>query len=403
MWKNRNVWIVLLGEFIAGLGLWTGIIGNLEFMQEKVPSDFMKSLILAAGLLAGIIVGPIAGKITDQSRKKTVMLFSGLGRMFSVLFMFMAIYTGSIWWMVLFMISIQISAAFYFPALSSAIPLIVNEKELMQMNGVHMNVGTLARVLGTALAGAMLVVMPLLMLYLASLIAYFILFIFTFFLNIDEEIGLNASKNNQEEKTGFKEVLPVVRGIPIVLMTLILTLVPVLVIGGFNILVINISEIQSDPSIKGIIYVSEGIAFMVGAFFVKQLSRKWTEYSIMFLFSFIIGFMQLSLYFADLKVMTIISFSIFGFAVGCFFPTASTIFQTRIPKEYHGRFFSFRNMLDRISFQVVLLGTGFLLDFVGLQKMMILFGILSLTLTTSFYFRYKRHQDQEQKNNTASV
>jgi MFS family permease len=389
MWKDRNVWIILLGEFIAGLGLWTGIIGNLEFMQEKVPSDFMKSLILATGLLAGILVGPMAGRITDQARKKTVMLYSGLGRMCSVLFMFIAIYTGSVWWMVLFMISIQLSAAFYFPALSSAIPLIVSEKELLQMNGVHMNVGTLSRVLGTALAGALLAIMSLPMLYLASLIAYLLLFIVTLFLNIDEDRKSKVSKANRNDKAGFKEVLPIVKGIPIVMMTLILTLVPVLVIGGFNILVINISEIQNDPSIKGIIYASEGFAFMVGAFFVKQVSRKWAEYSIMFFFAFVIGFVQLTLYFADVKVMTILSFVVFGFAVGCFFPTASTIFQTRIPKEYHGRFFSFRNMLDRISFQIVLLGTGFLLDVVGLQKMVVLFGGLSLTLTTIFYIRYK--------------
>jgi DHA3 family macrolide efflux protein-like MFS transporter len=46
MWRNRNVWIVLTGEFIAGLGLWTSIIANLEFMQRYIPSDFMKSLIL---------------------------------------------------------------------------------------------------------------------------------------------------------------------------------------------------------------------------------------------------------------------------------------------------------------------------------------------------------------------
>jgi MFS transporter, DHA3 family, macrolide efflux protein len=186
-------------------------------------------------------------------------------------------------------------------------------------------------------------------------------------------------------------------------MTLILTLVPVLVIGGFNLLVINISEIQADPSIKGVIYASEGIAFMVGAFFVKQLSHKWTPSSIMFVTSYIIGFSQLSLFFADMKVMTIISFAVFGFAVGCFFPTAATIFQTRIPKEYHGRFFSFRNMLDRISFQVVLLGTGFLLDVVGLQKMVVLFGVISLALTVIFYIGFKRQQEREQRKKSATA
>ncbi|MED0924089.1 MFS transporter, partial [Bacillus paranthracis] len=55
MWRNKNVWIVLIGEFIAGLGLWLGILGNLEFMQKYVPSDFMKSVILFIGLLAGVL------------------------------------------------------------------------------------------------------------------------------------------------------------------------------------------------------------------------------------------------------------------------------------------------------------------------------------------------------------
>lgn len=70
MWRNKNVWIVLIGEFIAGLGLWLGILGNLEFMQKYVPSDFMKSVILFIGLLAGVLVGPMAGRIIDQYEKK---------------------------------------------------------------------------------------------------------------------------------------------------------------------------------------------------------------------------------------------------------------------------------------------------------------------------------------------
>lgn len=112
MWRNKNVWILLTGEFIAGLGLWLGIIGNLEFMQEHIPSDFLKSLLLAAGLLAGIAVGPLAGRLTDQYSKKTVMLISGFVRIVSVIFMLIAIQTSSVWWMLVFLVLLQISAAF---------------------------------------------------------------------------------------------------------------------------------------------------------------------------------------------------------------------------------------------------------------------------------------------------
>nr|WP_263323652.1 MFS transporter [Neobacillus sp. Marseille-Q6967] len=398
MWRNRNVWILLTGEFIAGLGLWLSIISNLEFMQEKVPSDFVKSLLMATGLVAGILVGPYAGKLTDQKSKKTVMLMSGLLRAVSVIFMLIAISTGSVWWMVVFFVLIQISAAFYFPALQAAIPLVVADKDLLQLNGVHMNISTLSRIIGTAAAGILLVLLPLSMLYVGSLIAYIMIFILTFFLKIDEDKGKQQAKNNTQEKSSFKDVFPIIKGLPIVFMTLLITLVPLLFLGGFNLMVINISELQDSSAIKGWIYTTEGVSFMIGAFFIKQISNKISSYTILFGSSLLIGVSQLLLYFADIQVVTILAFLIFGFAVGCFFPTAATIFQTKVPKDFHGRFFSFRNMLDRIGFQVILLMTGFLLDLIGLQLMCVLFGILSIAITLIFLNKHNQTQQTINQN-----
>lgn len=390
MWKNRNVWILLSGEFIAGLGLWLGIIGNLEFMQEKVPSDFLKSILLAVGLVAGILVGPYAGRLTDQLSKKKVMLIAGFVRAVSVIFMLVAISTSSIWWMLVFFVLIQVSAAFYFPALQASIPLVVGEKDLLQLNGVHMNVSTLSRIIGTAVAGVFLVMMPLFMLYICSLIAYIALFILTFFLNIDETKAVVTQPTMKHaEKTSFKDVFPIIKRIPIVYMTLLMTLVPLLFLGGFNLMVINISELQDSSGIKGWIYFTEGISFMLGAFFIKKISDKSSPYTILFSCSFLIGVSQVLLYLADIPLISLLAFLLFGFSVGCFFPTAATIFQTKVPKEFHGRFFSFRNMLDRIVFQVVLIITGFLLDLIGLQFMCVLFGCLAIIMTTVFLLKHK--------------
>lgn len=390
MWRNKNVWILLSGEFIAGLGLWLGIIGNLEFMQEKVPSDFIKSLLLAVGLVAGIFVGPYAGRLTDQISKKKVMLMAGFVRAISVIFMLIAISTSSIWWMLVFFILIQVSAAFYFPALQASIPLVVAEKDLLQLNGVHMNVATLSRIIGTAVAGILLVMMPLYMLYIGSLVAYIALFILTFFLNIDETKTDSQVVKKKVEKTSFKDVFPIIKGLPIVYMTLLMTLVPLLFLGGFNLLVINISELQDSSAIKGWIYFTEGISFMLGAFFIKKISDKSSPYIILFSSSFLIGVSQILLLLANIPVISLLAFLLFGFAVGCFFPTAATIFQTKVPKEFHGRFFSFRNMLDRIVFQVVLIITGFLLDLIGLQIMSVLFGSVAILMTLVFFVKHNR-------------
>ena len=390
MWRNRNVWIILSGEMIAGLGLWTGIIGNLEFMQEKVPSDFVKALIMSVGLLAGLIAGPLAGKIIDQSKKKTILLVSGFGRLISVLFMLIAIGTGSIWWMVAFMISIQLSATFYFPALQATIPLIVKDNDLLTMNGLHMNVATISRVLGTALAGIMLVYWSLVSLYLVSMIAYTALLLFTMMLHIDEGEGTEAKVKRPAKSGGFMEVFPVLKAYPAVGMTLIMTLIPLLFIGSFNLIVINISEIQDSASIKGLIYTFEGVAFMIGAFAVKYISRKWRTTVILFFFATMVAIAEFMLFFAESTVITLSAFAVLGFALGCFFPTAMVIFQKQMPKEYHGRFFSFRNMLERVMFQVVLLTAGAFLDIIGLQFMVVIFGVISLSLTGLFFIQMKR-------------
>ncbi|GKV57534.1 MFS transporter [Sporosarcina sp. NCCP-2222] len=392
MWRNRNVWIILSGEMIAGLGLWTGIIGNLEFMQEKVPSDFVKAMILSVGLLAGILAGPLAGRIIDQSRKKTVLIVSGIGRLASVLLMLLALQTGSIAWMIAFVIGIQLSATFYFPALQSAIPLVVKDQDLLTMNGMHMNVATIARVAGTALAGVMLVYWSLSSLYFISLVAYGILLLFTMSLKIDEEKGDAKKAGASPQKSGFMEVFPVLKEFPAVGMTLVMTLIPLLFLGSFNLIVINVSEIQQMASIKGLIYTFEGVAFMLGSVVIKLIARRWSTTQILFFFAMIVGLSEFMLFFADHLFMILSSFAVLGFSLGCFFPTAMVIFQKRMPKEYHGRFFSFRNMLERVVFQVVLLTAGAFLDLIGLQTMMITFSIISITLTGLFFFMMKKRK-----------
>ncbi|WLR44220.1 MFS transporter [Bacillus carboniphilus] len=155
-------------------------------------------------------------------------------------------------------------------------------------------------------------------------------------------------------------------------------------------MVINISELQNNPGIKAWFYTSEGVALMLGSFLVKYINRKLSNYTIIFSFSFVVALAHLLLYFSSSSFISILAFSLFGFAAGSLFPTAYTIFQKEIPKHFHGRFFSFKNMVDRIVFQVVLLSTGFFLDVIGLENMNLLFGFISIVCTLTLLNKFKR-------------
>lgn len=382
MWKNKNVWIILIGEFVVGLGLWAGIIGNLAFMQELVPSDFHKSLILAGGMLAGVMIGPLAGRIIDNAKKKNVLIVASAGRIFAVIFMFIALATNSVVWMISFLISLQVAASFYMPALQAIIPLIVKDRDLMTLNGWHMNARTVSRIVGTAVAGLMLSYLHIKWLYIASFIIYILMLAITFSLRVQETEDKEAK--HSKKKGSFKEVYPMLKEQPVVFMTLILMVIPTLFLGSFNLVIMKISEIHQSQSITGTIYAVEGVAFMLGAVFIKYLTNKWSTGGILFSSVYIIGCMELMLFLTNYQFFAVFTFAMFGFTVGCFFPTTMTIFQRQVPKAYHGRFFSFRNMIDQVLFQIVLLSTGALLDIVGLQWMGIIFGIFSLSLSSYF-------------------
>jgi MFS transporter, DHA3 family, macrolide efflux protein len=378
MWRNRNVWILLLGEGIAGLGMWVGIIGNLEFLQQHVPSDFMKSLILFAGLFVGVLFGPYAGKVIDRSSKKTVMIVSSVARSMSVMFMFVAISTGQVWWMVMYMLGIGISAAFYFPALQAAIPLIAKEEELLTLNGWHMNIGTIARIVGTALGGILIIAIPLSTVYIITLGSFLFVALTSFLLQLPNDKNRSYKQEKQES---FTVLWPLIKRNRPVFTGLVLMLVPIGFIGSFNLMVLKISEMLQDPAIKGWLYTTEGVMFMLGAFMIRRVAVKLPHLSLLIGAAFFISLAQMSLYFAEYHPMAIVSFGVFGFAAGSFFPIAATLFQKSVPKDYHGRFFSFRNMMDRILFQFVLVSSGFFLDTIGFQIMVLLFGVSSFFLT----------------------
>ena len=105
-------------EWIAGLGLWFGTIGNLEFMQQTIPSDLLKSVILMTGVLAGLILGPTAGRVIDQSTKKRILNYGSVGRIVAVFFMFIALESGSVWWMIGYSVLTGAAMAFYSPVYS---------------------------------------------------------------------------------------------------------------------------------------------------------------------------------------------------------------------------------------------------------------------------------------------
>ena len=388
------MWILMLGILGAELGMWLGLIGNLEFLQSNVKSSFIQSLILIIGSIAGLLSGPLVGNIIDVLNKKLVLIIAGLIRLIGVLFMLLAIGTESILWMLISMLSIGIASSFYFPGIQAIVPLIIkNDDDLMEANVLQMNIMTLARIIGTALAGVLLLIISLKQVYIYSFIGYLILLLSTFFLNFEEE-KRRHEKGYSKEKGKFRIIFPVIKSKPEVFRTLILSIIPFVFISGFNLIVIEISNIQQNPAIKGLLYTVEGLSIIVTGFLVKYLVKSRNIMNSIILSCVLILISQLSLFFSSVKFIPFMSFFIFGVSCGLFMPLSATLYQKQISKEFHGRFFSFNRVFQTGLGQISLLLIGAGLDGLGLPVMMLVLGMISfivvIYVTTVIPLKHKK-------------
>lgn len=391
MWRNRNIWILMIGQFIAETGIWFGLIGNLEFLQQNLSSSFLQSLILLAGFIVGALFTPLIGRIIDQYEKKKILIYCSIIRIVAVIFMFIAIEINSVWWMIGYTILIGFSNVFYLPTLQTLIPLLVRESQLVQTNGTLMNVIASARIAGAGIAGFLLAKVSLFSIYLYALIAYIFLLIIIFKLDIDQNTS-NQSNQEKNKKQGFKEVFTIIKTKPTVFIILLLTFVPYFFLSGFNLMVIAVGELHSDSSFKGLIYSVEGLCSIIGAYIIKHFSKGKNVVPLLLIVALFIGLSHVSLFFAEVKWSIFISFGLFGLALGSYFTLATTFFQKEVPNGFHGRFFSFKMTMETTMFLILMMTTGLFLDTIGFKKMVLLFGTTSILLVSTLSMSYIKTQ-----------
>ncbi|PGD79594.1 MFS transporter [Bacillus wiedmannii] len=376
-------------------------MGNLQFLQIHIKSHVLQAFFLVIGGVLGVIIGPYAGRYIDSTSKLKVLQLVGLMRIASVLSMLVAIYTGSIYWMVIYSIGIGCSASFFNPTIQTILPTLVKEDDLITVNAININIITLSRIFGAVLAGLLLTVAPLYTLFIIALIAYVILYFINFLLVIPNDIQLLPKKL----KTNFKDIFPIIINNHPIKVVLTLSIIPLIFISGFNLFVIEIGKGQPS-SIMGILYFIEGTSILIAGLLIKRVIKRYHKQVNILLFACcLMGIAQILLSLTNLY-LTIFAFSVFGLAYGMFNPLLYTYAQQKVPSSIHGRFFSFKTMLDRTIMQLCLVLIGFLLDQIGYSSLMVLLGICTLTLVSAIIIDFRvnsKSYTTENKSNYSDV
>jgi MFS family permease len=150
--------------------VWSGqvvtLVGNsvlrFSLVIQAWTVDHQVTQVVALSLCAvlpQLLLSPTAGAIVDRCRKRTALQLADLGGLVAVGGLTAVYFLGELhlWAVYLTVALLGAAAAFQFPALSSAVPLLVGKEQLQRANGLLATAKSVADVGGPALAGLLVV------------------------------------------------------------------------------------------------------------------------------------------------------------------------------------------------------------------------------------------------------
>ncbi|MET7311735.1 MFS transporter [Streptomyces sp. NPDC005571] len=114
-------------------------------------------LLSLCAMLPQILLSPTAGVLVDRLTKRMALQLADLGGLLSVSLLGVVYVTGGLqlWTVYLAVAAVGAAGAFQYPALSSAVPVLVREDQLQRANGLLSSAKNSAEICGPALGGAL--------------------------------------------------------------------------------------------------------------------------------------------------------------------------------------------------------------------------------------------------------
>lgn len=262
----RRLWAA---QLVSLGGDWFNTVALLGLVLELTGSALASGLILAASILPGFLVAPVAGPMADRFNRRTLMIGSDVIRVFLALGMLLVDSRESVWIGIVCLTGISTFGAIFYPASGASLPNLVAEDELAAANTLmSASWGTMLAI-GAALGGWVAT-------YLGRDTAFIInaaSFVFSALLIVRIKANFSAPGTAKpESRTGFREGVAYARSDPRILALLatkggfglgvgVVALLPILATDVFH---------SGDQGI-GLLFAARGLGALFGPFVAVRL------------------------------------------------------------------------------------------------------------------------------------
>jgi len=331
-------------------------------MYEITGSAALMAVNFMIRSIPDVVFQPIAGAIVDKLPKKRVLLLCKITRMTIMLTMAFLVITS--------MVTVPILFAFTFlcatieairnPASIAITPLVLDKDKYATGSGIKASLWRVADLLGTAVAGALIITIGTAGSILVSASTFMVAAIIVALVKLKEaksteRINLGSTKTSLKEGLAYMKTSHVFVWLLVLGMLLNAMLVP---FSAFSVVYI-VDYLYGGPGFLSAVKISLSLAAIVGAIAtpkIKKFSYKW----LIVISGFIMGLAMLLFSLAPMvesiawrqgSVILIILFA--GVALGVINVVFGTVFMQHIDKDFLGRMGGLTNSATSFAMPVV--------------------------------------------------
>lgn len=390
-WK-RNITIFLASQSISLFGSSLVQYAIMWYINLKTQSGIMITLSIIFGFLPTFFLSPFAGVWADRFNRKMLIMVSDSLIAVTTLIMAILFLRGyeDIWLLFIASSIRALGSAIQTPAINAFLPNLVPEDKLTKINGINGSVQSLVMLISPMISGILLDKANLVTIFFIDIItAAMAVGILLLFLHVPVH-----AKAMEVQKTGyfsdlgkgityinshkFIKTLFIFCGFYFLFVAPLAFLTPLQVTRSFGEDVWRLTAIE----------VTFSIGMMVGGLLIAAWGGFKNKIYTMVLSSLIISVSTIFLGVIPVFWIYLIFMGIVGFGMPLFNTPFTVLLQQKVDEEFMGRVFGIFSMLSSSVMPLAMLVYGPLADFIKIEWMLIVTGILIL-LQSFFMIRNK--------------
>jgi MFS transporter, DHA3 family, macrolide efflux protein len=388
--SRRDFVKLITARFVSMMGDYVHTVTTMWLVKEMTGSALAMASIFIANTIPRIIFALLGGVSVDRYNRKTILVLSDSLRAVGVLGLVLLAKTSQlqVWHVAVFAAFNGAVASFFGPAVSATIPNIVEQGELQKANALNGMSVRIAGILGGALGGIILGLAGTWGGYLVDAASYATSALLIFGMAIpnlsqirSQPIPLGFSGVWQDMKSGWTYILSQRWLLAVVVISVITTFVT---LPAAQLIPTLADELKlTDPTQLGFLWSGMTLGMFLGAFFLNSVRQIPNKIFGVLISAFLCAISSVMIGLTQNYFVVLSGFVLMGFSLSLSTLLTTTLFQTFVPKEMQGRFFSNTDLLT-LGIQPLVMGlAGLVADwssattiFVMLGSSLIVFSLL---------------------------